>query len=171
MIGIKSCQLNDCVRASAMRLTSTAPRYTAIGGIAALIMPSSENRISDCGEAAQANARANRRFFRTLCARPLAGSGLWLIARADSVPQNALTGVPIGRTAPIRAAPPKCHCHGRGRRIAGPFIAAALATQLDDNHVRAIAGAGRVWPAGLASTLRAALRVKRVLRRAHGQFS
>ena len=41
-----------------------------MGGIAALTIPSTEYRISDIGEAAQARAMPCFRFFLTLCARP-----------------------------------------------------------------------------------------------------
>jgi hypothetical protein len=41
-------------------------------------MPSSEYRTSDVGEAAHANARPCRRFFRTLCARDAFGEFDWV---------------------------------------------------------------------------------------------
>src|SRR5580765_7959177 len=73
--------------ASAIRLTSTAPRYTAIGGIVALTMPRSEYLISELGDAAHASAIPWRRFFRTRWARPfvLEGRG-WCIQWRTGVP-------------------------------------------------------------------------------------
>src|SRR6187399_1571589 len=81
MTGRTSPKSRACARAPAIRFTSSAPRYTEIGGMAALSMPSSEYRTSEVGEAAQARAMPWRRFFRTLRARvprdgSLSGSGV-----------------------------------------------------------------------------------------------
>src|SRR6185503_18100837 len=80
-IGNMFRNVSDRVCASAMRFTRVAPRYTEIGGIAELSMPSSEYRTSDFGDADQASSIPWRRFLRTRLARPplLAGVVLAVI--------------------------------------------------------------------------------------------
>src|SRR5436190_16810849 len=76
-IGSMSENRMECSRASAIRLTRADPRYTVIGGIVELTIPSSEYFTSELGDAAHASAIPCRRFLRTRRARPLVmGGGL-----------------------------------------------------------------------------------------------
>src|SRR5688500_7140658 len=163
--GIRASQCSDRRRASAMRLTSSAPRYTAIGGMAALNMPSSEYRTSDLGEAAHANARPCRRFFRTRCARPFAGSELPLMGMSGRLPQKLQASEVRPVAPPIGTLGPQRHRrHGRLGRVGTPFVAAFLAAQLDDDDAGPVAGPGREGPTRLILTLRTAMRVRRLRR-------
>src|SRR5436189_5176786 len=68
-IGSTSLNVSGCIFASAILLTSTAPKYTDTGGMMALNIPSNENRISNLGDAAHASDIACFRFFLTLAIR------------------------------------------------------------------------------------------------------
>ena len=65
-----SVKRTECRRASAIRLTSVEPRYTVIGGIAELTIPSKEYLTRAPGDAVQASAIPCRRFLRTRRALP-----------------------------------------------------------------------------------------------------
>src|SRR5687768_18537810 len=111
--------------------------------MAELIMPSTEYRTSDLGEAAHASARPCRRFFRTLRARPFAGSELPLMDTRGRLPHHArdwlwageLNDAELRPIAPaIRAPQPRRDRRShRFWRIGNPFPPTLLATQLDDD--------------------------------------